>query len=76
MYPSLVSAHSHGHHRDINIIFIIETMSDGLRIVGRWPPEPSNTSQINFAASIATEAVDLIDRPLKQPRWSNHKRGR
>jgi hypothetical protein len=29
-----------------------------------------------FAASVATEAVDLIDGPRKQPLWTKHKRGR
>jgi hypothetical protein len=80
MYPLLVSAHLHGRHRDINVIFMhkatIETMSDGLQIIGRWPPEPPNNTQMPFAASVVTEAVDLIDGPTKQPRWTNHKRGR
>jgi hypothetical protein len=51
-------------------------MSDGLRIVGRWPPEPLNTPETPVAASVATEAVDLIGGPTKQPRWTKHKRGR
>ena len=87
MYPSLASAHSHRRLTETSTLFFaqaqtikhkttIETMSDGLQIVGRWPPEPPNTPQTPFAPSVATGAVHLIDGPIKQPWWTKHKRGR
>jgi hypothetical protein len=72
MCPFFESAHSHGRHRDINVIYeFLRTQENGHQ---RATQHLSNAFCC-LRPSVSIEAVDLIDAPTKQPRRTKRKRG-
>jgi hypothetical protein len=65
--------HNSQHNQPSTHRSTIETMSDGLGIIGRWPREPSNTITDAFPclASVANEAVNFVVGLMKQPSRRN-----